>query len=137
MSPIVLTSCIDRANAGPHAPRRRNNPRSFRWATISLMCLSTGCGNLTQVTNDTITQPEQLANPVGASEQMAGAVRDFANDLGSQAFWTGVLTDEMTYAVSQPFVDQRAITPQLEENGFSFTYPYSGLVQARLEALLA
>jgi starch-binding outer membrane protein, SusD/RagB family len=108
----------------------------IRIAATSLFLVAVcACGNLTQVTNNTITQPTQFDTPQGAVERWAGAVRDFTNAYALQALYSGLLTDELSSAEPDPFVDQRAITGQLEST--TNTYPYAQLAQARLEAIRA
>jgi len=108
--------------------------RSFRFALCLSMCLGiTACDELTRVTNTTVVQPTDLANPAGAIQLRNQAVATFAGAYAAQAFYSGLIADEFTDPTGSNPADRRVVDPTKQSSGS--TYPYDQVSQAHLQAL--
>lgn len=94
------------------------------------------CSDLTRVSDPTVISPTAYENPTGALERRAGAIRDFSQAFSQQVYSAGLISDELLdNQGAAAYADRRTVEATAPITGAG--YPYPGLSNARLEALLA
>jgi hypothetical protein len=90
------------------------------------------------VQDPAVVQPGDLQTPEGAASLRAGALSVFFGEFSAQTLQTGLFVDEFTFTPAEAgagataAADQRNLTPANPGN-----YPFAGLSDARVNALLA
>jgi hypothetical protein len=103
------------------------------WVSVVPCLLATlaGCG-LTSVAAPDVVQPGALNTPDGAVARATAAVAHFATAFSEQALFSGLISDEFSDVTGSFPADRRVVTALQSPN-----YPYDGLSQVRVDALVA
>ena len=111
----------------------RRWPSALRRSLPMLALALYACSDLTTVEAPDVTEPSALDNANGALVLRAGALSAFAQGVGQQAFFSGLMADEFADRNAGTFAaDRRVVTQQ--NDGF---YPYLNFSTARIGALTA
>lgn len=91
--------------------------RIFRWQSIAFAGVSliiSSCGAL-DVSDPTVIEEEDVANPTGASLLRNDALRRYYDVVDDNAAWTGMLADEFAMYGSENSIDRRAVLSEMTE----------------------
>jgi hypothetical protein len=136
---MVATMPTQRAGYAPRSWVGSTGKRALAASAVTMgaLLLATGCGDITRVTNTSITLASGFNNAQGAAQRRAQALSDFAFAYTNVAYYSGVFSDELTETIAteapgEAEVDKRNVNYQDPTFEYQYVDPYIELSTAHV-----